>query len=296
MTIYGIDIASYQDGLDLGEVKREGFDFVFVKVTQGLNYVNPDWESWRATAAANGLILAGYHYLDTSNPDIQAELFVSHLGAVPAMIDFEQGGGAETNFWAFVNACNARGVQIRLSYEPRWYWQQIGSPDITQLPGLIQSSYVTGTGPASALYPGDDWTGWTGFGGASVQVLQYTDAALVAGMTVDANAFRGTRQQLSSLLGDNSTGALMEQTDPIVNTAGQTVTVQQMLAATDFHASMALEQLAGPGTSTQPGPALEATGWQQLGGHSVVDALAAIGQKLGIPGFAVNTGVSKAEN
>ena len=34
-------------------------------------------------------------------------------------------------------------------------------------------------------------------------------------------------------------------------------------------------QLRGPGLN----------GWPQLGGHTVVDALAVIGQTLGIPGF-----------
>ena len=48
---------------------------------------------------------------------------------------------------------------------------------------------------------------------------------------------------------------------------------------------LAFEQLAGPGRTPQGKP--DFTGWEQLGGHTVVDALAVIGQTLGIPGFGL---------
>ncbi|MFC5789660.1 N-acetylmuramoyl-L-alanine amidase [Agromyces tardus] len=46
-------------------------------------------------------------------------------------------------------------------------------------------------------------------------------------------------------------------------------------------AGLALDQLAGPGTKDGK----NFLGWPQLGGRTVVNALAAIGQKLGIDGF-----------
>jgi hypothetical protein len=46
-------------------------------------------------------------------------------------------------------------------------------------------------------------------------------------------------------------------------------------------AGLALDQLAGPGTKD----GRDFPGWAQLGGRTVVDALAAIGQQLSIPGF-----------
>lgn len=48
---------------------------------------------------------------------------------------------------------------------------------------------------------------------------------------------------------------------------------------------LTFEQLAGPGRTPQGKP--DFTGWKQLGGHTVVDALAVIGQTLGIPGFGI---------
>ncbi|MDM1889084.1 lysA, partial [Mycobacteroides abscessus] len=109
--------------------------------------------------------------------------------------------GGIDNFWAVKNAIEARGVRVALSYIPRWYWEKIGKPDLSGVPGLIQSSYVNGTAYASVLYPGDDSPRWAAFGGKTPDILQFTDKALVAGKSLDANAFRGTLAQLKALLG-----------------------------------------------------------------------------------------------
>jgi len=72
---------------------------------------------------------------------------------------------------------------------------------LSRVPGLIQSSYVNGTGYASVLYPGDDSIRWAPFGGCQPDILQFTDRALIAGKVLDANAFRGSPDQLGTLLG-----------------------------------------------------------------------------------------------
>jgi hypothetical protein len=43
------------------------------------------------------------------------------------------------------------------------------------VPGLIQSSYVMGTGYASVLYPGDDSIRWAPYGSRQPDVLQFTE-------------------------------------------------------------------------------------------------------------------------
>ena len=55
MTLYGIDVASYQAGLNLAEVKAESYDFIIAKATQGSSHVDPSWTSFRDGADANGL-------------------------------------------------------------------------------------------------------------------------------------------------------------------------------------------------------------------------------------------------
>lgn len=246
MTLYGIDIASYQAGLNLAEVKSEGFDFVIAKVTQGSSYTDPSWPAFRDSARANGLILVGYHYVTGDAPPAQAHNLVDHLGdaSIPVMLDFEAGSGDLTNFWAVADAITAAGAHVALSYIPRWYWQRIGSPDLTGVPGLVASDYVAGTGYASALYPGEQSSFWAGYGGIEPVILQFTDAAQVAGQTIDADAYRGTADQLQQLLmtGDQMTPAQAQQ-------------LQQIWV-----------QLLGP----------DGHGWPQLGNRTLVDALAVV--------------------
>ncbi|MFI5781977.1 hypothetical protein [Nocardia sp. NPDC051570] len=57
---------------------------------------------------------------------------------------------------------------------------QIGSADLSQVPGLISSAYPDGTGYASQIYEnagGDSGTGWTSYGGATPVIWQFTDSA-----------------------------------------------------------------------------------------------------------------------
>lgn len=262
MTLFGVDVSNNnwssvaQCQAAMPEIQREGFSWVEAKVSEGNYYSDPYWAATLNACNAIGLPCIGYHYVSTDDPTAQARLFVENGGGNVAMLDFEANSGDIGNFWAVVAAFNAAGVQITLSYIPRWYWQDIGSPDLTGAPGLVASGYVGGSGYASELYPGDDDTQlWASYGGATPAILQFTDSALVAGILVDANAFRGNLDQLTALL----TGAPVTQPDPTLAVAQD----NQI-------------QLRGPGLN----------GWPQLDGHTVVDALALIGQKLGIPGFA----------
>jgi len=204
MTLYGPDGSSFQRNLNIDQVKAEGFDFVFWKVSEGDYYQDTSWPRVRDAARANGLLLSGYHYVRGDvDPNSQADTFVQQLGdnSIPVMLDFEANGGNIDSFWAVLNAIQARGPRVRLSYVPHWYWSQIGSPDISGVPGLIQSAYVSGSGYASALYAGDQTSGWNGFGGRNPDLLQFTDAAALAGVNMDCNAFRGSRDDLAALLG-----------------------------------------------------------------------------------------------
>ena len=124
---------------------------MWAKVSEGTGFRDTYWPRTRDWAREIGLILAGYHYIRAGAPNRQADLFVDQLGdsSIPAMLDFEEGGGGIDNFWAVLHAIEARGVHVALSYIPRWYWGRIGKPDLSRVPGLIQSSYVKGTGYAS---------------------------------------------------------------------------------------------------------------------------------------------------
>lgn len=73
--------------------------------------------------------------------------------------------------------------------------------------------------------------------------------------------------------------SFLEET--LTNYRGDTVTVGTLLHYLDKHVGLTLDQVAGPDTSR----GADFPGWEALGGRTVVEALAAIGEKLGIEGF-----------
>ena len=283
MTLYGIDVASYQAGLNLAEVKAEGFDFIIAKASQGSGYVDPSWVAFRDGANANDLILVAYHYVTLDPAAGQADNLVGAVSdtSIPVMLDFEAGSGDLDNFWAVADAITASGAHVALSYIPRWYWQEIGSPDLTGVPGLVASDYVSGTGYASALYPGDDSGFWTGYGGVDPVILQFTDAAQVAGQRVDADAFVGTAEELQQLLtaGEHMTPEQAQQLQQIwVQLLGPTGQGWPQLGNRTLVDALAivLTQLVGQDASGL-------AGWPQTGGRTDTDLIAAIAAALKVP-------------
>lgn len=76
MALNGIDIASYQAGIDLSVVPC---DFVIIKATQGTGYVNPDCDRAYQQAKANGKLLGVYHYATGDNVKAEADYFLNNI-------------------------------------------------------------------------------------------------------------------------------------------------------------------------------------------------------------------------
>lgn len=205
--IFGVDVhPQFQAGLNIEQVRREGFDFLAAKVSQGTTVY--DSRDWLRRAKACGLLAMGYHYLEPGNEVAQARTFAAELTAagVPGMLDAEyplSNGGTLTvaGIRAFLTAARALGAVIPLVYLPHWYWQRMGSPDLTGLPPLWGSSYVTGSGFASDLAATIPAGSWAMYGHRPVVVLQFTDRGRVAGQSIDIDAYSGTRGQLAAALG-----------------------------------------------------------------------------------------------
>jgi hypothetical protein len=213
MTLFTIDIAFYQGGLDLAQVYREGFSAVMARCSTGYNGGSADsaFPNFRAQAKAVGGLFGGYHFLYPSyevSIQHQADVCASALGNVASvMIDHEpDGSGAPipslSDALAFAKAMRQRGKLVGLEYLPHWVWQAMGSPSLAPLAAagleLVSSNYVGAGGYAAAMYPGASGAGWASYGGLKPRLWQFTDGALVAGQRVDANAFEGSLAELTS--------------------------------------------------------------------------------------------------
>ena len=76
MTLDGIDISSYQSGIDLTVVPC---DFVIIKATQGTGYVNPDSDRAYQQAKRAGKLRGTYHYFGGGNSVAEADYYANNI-------------------------------------------------------------------------------------------------------------------------------------------------------------------------------------------------------------------------
>lgn len=128
----GADISKHN-----GEIVTDG-DFVIVKATEGVGYVDPRFEENIQNAINNGQLCGVYHYArpDTGNmPTVEAEHFVEtikpYLGKVMLVLDWEEPDAIDDTVW--VSA---------------WMWQ------VYQITGVRPVLYTSAS--VAEYY---DWTG-----------------------------------------------------------------------------------------------------------------------------------------
>lgn len=94
LPIQGVDISRYQGEVDFGRLRAAGAHFVFIKATEGIDYVDPNFKrNWRGAQAA-GLPRAGYHFMFWCRTAAeQARWFIENVpndpDALPPILDLE---------------------------------------------------------------------------------------------------------------------------------------------------------------------------------------------------------------
>lgn len=230
--IWGIDVSGWQRGISMRRVKQEGYDFVFVKATEGpypdgSSYTNPYYTAQMQGAKNAGLLRGVYvfvveapvkpqvdHFLKVAYDDIKAGAGIG--------IDFEEYPAPGYKHLSPSNATLAafkrelrRRVKNRIftTYSNKRFWNS-GRPagllrnyDTSSVAWDAEYLHMEKGKTGSELYYealqypqyveawGRKW------GGVEPMFWQFTSTARVAGMDVDANAFRGTREQLRRIMG-----------------------------------------------------------------------------------------------
>lgn len=98
MAMNGIDISSYQRGLDLSKVPC---DFVIIKATEGTGHVQSDTcDKWVQQAKSLGKKWGFYHFMNAADPVAQANWFVkntmNYFGEGIPVLDYEMYGRTGT--------------------------------------------------------------------------------------------------------------------------------------------------------------------------------------------------------
>ncbi len=198
-TLPGIDVSHWQNTIDWKKVAGTGKRFVFLKATDGHDYLDPTFATNRAGARTNGLAVGAYHFArpDPSRGDAveEARWFVSQADPRPGnllpVLDLETSKGLDQQgitLWARRWVAEVRrltGVTPLMYTSPYGWASRTGDSRALARDGV--PLWIAHWGVDSPLLPAGDWDGdgW--------RVWQYTSDGHVAGIQgrVDLDVVKG---------------------------------------------------------------------------------------------------------
>lgn len=214
MSLNGIDISNWQQGIDLSKVPC---DFVIAKATQGTGYVSSDCSRQVEQALALGKCVGIYHYVGGGNAVGEADYFVDNcrnwVGKVVFCLDWESEQNAAWGNEAYLEQVAAR-VKERIGVPPVIYvqasrYQQVKAVADRQNCGLWIAQY------ADMNATGYQQTPWNE-GAYSCAIRQYSSAGRLDGWggNLDLNKFYGDRAAWSKYAGGNGASVRPASTAP----------------------------------------------------------------------------------
>ena len=180
----GIDIASYQTGIDLSVVPC---DFVIVKATEGVNYTNPDFTRAYTQAKEQNKLIGIYHYANGAGATAEADYFLSvvgdRVGDAILVLDWEQGGNSAFGSVSYAKQWLDR-VYSKTKVRPLIYMSKSVTygydwSAVAPNHGLWVAQYANNN-PTN--YQSNPWTDTNGYGAWSSPVIfQYTSTGRLSG-------------------------------------------------------------------------------------------------------------------
>ena len=79
---YGIDVSEWQGRIDFKKVAKAGIDIVYIRASEGTDYIDPYFRENYEEAKKNGLKTGFYHYITAKNTEEarqEARFFVSNI-------------------------------------------------------------------------------------------------------------------------------------------------------------------------------------------------------------------------
>lgn len=207
LPVHGIDVSRYQAEIDWKDVKEAGTRFVFIKATEGGDYVDPNFRrNWEGARRA-GIPRGAYHFVYWCRPaHEQAVWFRQHIpadaDALPPVLDVEWNGHSRTCPRKVPVADAREKIQLMLTeleqltgkkpiiYTDITFHQEVLEGQFNDYPYWIRSTAAK----PEERYNDRRWAFW-----------QYTTTGRVPGIAgdVDRNAFFGTDEQFQLWLAGN---------------------------------------------------------------------------------------------
>ncbi len=185
----GIDVSGWQGNINYAQVRDSGIEIVYMKASEGTNFVDPYFNQNYENAKANNLKVGFYHYLTArSNEDAirEANFFVSTIsGKIPdcrLAMDFESFGNLTPEEITQIGLTFMRTVENLSGKEMVIYSDTSNASyrfygELTNYPLWVAQYEV------SEPTPNGNWSTWVGW--------QYTDAGGIPGISgyVDRDKF-----------------------------------------------------------------------------------------------------------
>lgn len=185
----GIDVSAWQGNIDFNQVKDSGISIVYIKSSEGFNFIDPYFEQNYNNARNAGLKIGFYHYVTARSIDeaiSQANFFVSTISGKTSdcklAMDFESFGNLDVNsinqialtFLKKVSELSSKDVIV---YSDEYNATNTFDSTIANYP-LWVAQYEVSEPTVS-----NNWSTWVGW--------QYTDQGEVSGISsyVDRDKF-----------------------------------------------------------------------------------------------------------
>jgi hypothetical protein len=205
VTLYLLDIASYQGSLKLIDVKAAGFTLVNFKISHGtgLKSVHPDLDALVAEARELELGISTFHWLNgTASGRDQAQHAIERMRRLGLdetghahVVDIEEDKNepdADERIWRdYTTELQAHFGRYIITYSADWWWGPHGWPDAAGLTPYLHAAPNASEDVDD--YPGDDSEHWyAGYGGwTDLSLMQYAVKPLPGGsIDVSMSAIR----------------------------------------------------------------------------------------------------------
>jgi GH25 family lysozyme M1 (1,4-beta-N-acetylmuramidase)/LysM repeat protein len=296
----GVDVSDNQGTIDWVAARAAGVEFVYIKATEGIGYVDPDVDHHLNGARAAGILPGLYHFArpDTNSPEADAASFASALtargaaqaGWLPPCLDLERDAPVNMIAWsqrflATVREQTGHGPAM-LYANTSWWQHQLGG-----------GGWLDDQTSAWVAHYGRD-PGEPGWKGGRAVMHQYADDGRIEGYPAGID-MDYCWVDLSALSQGGTPGPI-QPVDPRPDgwytvKPGDNLSAIGAKLGVDWHDLASWNSLADPNT-IYPGQRLRLTapggggGGGGGGGTYTVapgDTLSAIGAKLGVDWHAI---------
>lgn len=203
-TVEGVDVSYFQGSIDWASVRASGSVFAFARVSDGDDFLDPQFDAnWSGMKAA-GIVRGVYQFFrPEQDAASQASLLLSHAsfepGDLPPVLDVEVADGVGYSAIAdgiatWVSIVQSATGRAPIVYTAASFWDGVGGgSDGTDL-------WVASWGVSCPSLP-SSWSSW--------RFWQYADDGTVAGIsgTVDLDEFDGTLADLQAYAAGDTNGA-----------------------------------------------------------------------------------------